>query len=255
MSLCSRCGIDKPTYEFYVDRGRLTARCKSCRITVQSMTAAEREADIAERDDRDEALAVAYDAGAWRDYPWPGEWDAAESWRPIPSYLGLYEASDKGRVRSLWFENGKGRRRRQVPHVLRPYTNTLGYQSVTLVVAGFHNTEHIHRLVLLSFRGQPADGHIGGHRDGNPSNNALSNLDWITFIENEADKRRHGRTLTGSKNHQAKLTESAVREMRELYARGDVSTAALAKRFGISDAVASKVLTGQSWRHVAGVIA
>jgi DNA-binding Xre family transcriptional regulator len=54
----------------------------------------------------------------------------------------------------------------------------------------------------------------------------------------------------GSANPCAKLTEDAVREMRRLAEAGETS-AALARRYGVSQSVAARVINRLSWRHVA----
>lgn len=101
-----------------------------------------------------------------------------EIWKPIPGYDG-YEASSLGRVRSVdrYDKRGvllKGR-------VLKP-TRDRGYSRVNLSVKGKRFEKKVHRLVMLTFRGEsllPVD-----HRDGNKDNNCLSNLEYVTAREN-----------------------------------------------------------------------
>lgn len=54
-----------------------------------------------------------------------------------------------------------------------------------------------HIIVCVTFHGARPEGVDGRpmevrHRDGNGANNAASNLEWGTRIENEHDKYRHG---------------------------------------------------------------
>jgi hypothetical protein len=247
--ICWRCEEDKSESDFYSDRGGFRADCKRCVCRLLTLTPLERAKEIARHKERNVKHFERYLASPAA-FTFPGQWPQGEQWRPIPNYEGYYEASDRGRIRSLWFTNGKISRWRLVPLVLLPFTNDDGYQSLSLVKEK-KTTEHVHRLVLLAFKGQPPEGKIGGHRDGDPSNNQLTNLDWITYEENEADKKRHGRTLEGSRNHQAKLNEKSVVQMRKIHGRGNVSGAALASQFGVSTATASKILRREAWRHVA----
>lgn len=170
----------------------------------------------------------------------------SEEWRPIPDCDGRYEASDLGRIRSLWFKTFL----RAEPKILRQAVCANGYRSVRLG-RDTHGL-HVHRLVLLAFRGAPPTDHIGGHRDGNPSNNALTNLAWITYSQNNgSDRWLHGTALSGRKNPNAKLTDDAVLEIRRRWRLGGVTAKELGQMFGVSAPVAHKVAIGKAWRHVA----
>lgn len=59
----------------------------------------------------------------------------------------------------------------------------------------------------------------------------------------------------GERNAKARLTERIVVEIREQYARGDVSQAQLAERHNVLQSSISSVVLGKSWRHVGGPIA
>lgn len=78
--------------------------------------------------------------------------------------------------------------------------------------------------------------------------------------DNSLDMQRKGRSRTprGIANGQAKLTESQVRTIRALYITGNLnnytrvgpSQTELAKRFGVSQMVISKVVRRTNWRHL-----
>lgn len=100
-----------------------------------------------------------------------------ETWRPISGHP-MYEVSDHGNVRSL-HTSWRGRR------VLRPGTKKHGYKLVTL-----HGTDgsakgcHVHRLVAKAFLPNPHSLPVVHHKDANPGNNHVSNLEWTTQKEN-----------------------------------------------------------------------
>lgn len=58
------------------------------------------------------------------------------------------------------------------------------------------------------------------------------------------------RTARGERVHQAKLTESDVREILRL--RGRVKGAVLARRFGVSRSAICKIQLRKTWKHVDG---
>lgn len=72
-------------------------------------------------------------------------------------------------------------------------TNSKGYKGI------FYTDEYgkkcgalAHRLVALAFLKQPEGYTIVNHKDGNPSNNVLSNLEWSTYRLNNIHAVEHG---------------------------------------------------------------
>jgi NUMOD4 motif/HNH endonuclease len=118
-----------------------------------------------------------------------------ENWLPVPDYEGLYAVSDRGRIRSL---HGKTR---VAGYVLKPTVSRAGYLVVSLVKDTKQVQRKVHRLVLLAFKGPCLPGLESRHLDGNPANNALTNLAWGTVGENAKDRVRHGTHGNSSKTH------------------------------------------------------
>lgn len=132
-------------------------------------------------------------------------------WRPIPGYEGYYEVSNRGLVRSLdrtiaghrkdggTFQSFvKGR-------TLSPAVWSDGYGRVMLHRDGKRRPWLVHRAVLMAFVGAPpAEGMQCCHRDGDPSNNNVSNLYWGTRSQNVQDMLRHGTGFQQKKTHCAK---------------------------------------------------
>lgn len=95
-------------------------------------------------------------------------------WKDIPGYEGLYQVSNTGRVRSLNYNRtGKSKVRKQ-------NTDKRGYKRVNLCKDGKNKIYSIHRLVALAFIPNPNNYPIINHKDENPSNNAVWNLEWCT---------------------------------------------------------------------------
>lgn len=126
-----------------------------------------------------------------------------EIWRSIPGWVGFYEVSDQGRVRSL---------ARAVPgrpgvlivkrdRMLTPMPSRSGHLSVALCRDGRRSYMKVHRAVLLAFVGPCPDGMEGCHNDGDPTNNRLANLRWDTHASNMVDKVTHGRHPFASQTH------------------------------------------------------
>lgn len=126
-----------------------------------------------------------------------------ETWLPIPGYVGSYEVSDNGGVRSL-LRTIRGRNntpRIQPAKTLTPYINPSGYGFVSLRQKSQGKTMRVHRLVLRAFVGEPIVGQEGCHNNGNPGDNRLTNLRWGTRSENMFDKVKHGNHYQANKTH------------------------------------------------------
>jgi hypothetical protein len=128
-----------------------------------------------------------------------------EEWRAVPGYEGLYEVSNKGRVRSLgrsisfYSVRWKGIVRRDVaPRLLKLWTMHTGHQMTTLSRDGVSIRPKVHRLVLEAFVGPCPDGMEACHYDDEPANNVLENLRWDTRSANISDRYRNGWVAPGT---------------------------------------------------------
>jgi hypothetical protein len=182
--------------------------------------------------------------------------DSIPEIRDIPGYPG-YGASEDGRVWSrrekVRLEKGRGFRTvfAQAWHELRPIIDgQKGYRVVSVCDSrGRRIIKRVHALVLIAFQGSRPRGMEARHLDGNPGNNALRNLVWGTHRENMADQVAHGTRRKGETNGRAVLTDTDVREIRELLQAGVIQTE-IAQRFGVSQVLISLISRGKNWTHV-----
>lgn len=162
----------------------------------------------------------------------------AEEIRPFPRNT-LYEVSSLGRIRrvgaTVWLR----------PCVLKRG----GYLAVNLWRNNTGRTWTVHRIVALTFCGEPAPGQTDvAHYDGDKRNNRASNLRWATRAENEADKVRHGRANVGERNGQAKISNDEAETIRARYlasTRRHGMQSALASEFGVSAAAISNIVNNR----------
>jgi hypothetical protein len=106
---------------------------------------------------------------------------------------------------------------------------------------------------MLTFVGEPPDGHEVNHIDAVRTNNRLGNLEYVTPKENQYHARHVTKTLlpqTGEKNGQSVLTEDDVRKIRQLYKEGGYTQERLAKMYGVRHQTISKVINRTRWDHV-----
>ena len=166
---------------------------------------------------------------------------------PLPSVRG-YAVSDDGRV--FTFRLCRGRRGGPVREAAQS-TLRGGYKYVR-IYQGDGNGQHyrLNRLLAELFLPPPAPGqNVVRHLDGNPANNRLDNLAWGTQAENMQDMVRHGRSLRGTRNPNAKMTDNVVRAIRLLRAEG-YQLRPLAAFLGMSVEAVEIAANGRGWRHV-----
>jgi hypothetical protein len=136
---------------------------------------------------------------------------------------------------------------------LNPGRDTYGYrQALIYSTDGSRRMRKVHQLVLEAFTGpRPTPKHQCAHWDGNPENNAVTNLRWATAKENIADKIRHGRATrtNGEINGQVKLTAEKVREIRARCAAG-AGQYVIASEYGVKQPTISNIITGKTWSHL-----
>lgn len=103
-------------------------------------------------------------------------------------------------------------------------------------------------VVALEIDGRkPAQGEYACHRCDNPKCVRPDHLYPGTPTQNMADAIARGTTQRGERQHMAKLTEQAVREIRS----SAEAVSILAKRFGVTHGAVSMARARKTWRHVA----
>lgn len=101
-----------------------------------------------------------------------------EIWRDIPGYEGKYQVSNTGEVKSLNYR-GSGKTK-----LLKQHCDSKGYKHVSLYKNGKKKVYSVHRLVAMTFIPNPNNLPIINHKDENPSNNNVNNLEGCTYEYN-----------------------------------------------------------------------
>ena len=115
-------------------------------------------------------------------------------WKPIPNYEGHYEASDSGKIRTVHNKittNKKYSQRvwkqRELKFNARKRHNNSEIVDY-MVTLWKDNKPHkylVSRLIATTFCGNFIDTELTvNHIDGNPENNSVKNLEWVTRANN-----------------------------------------------------------------------
>lgn len=99
-----------------------------------------------------------------------------EEWKSIPGYEGLYEVSSYGRVKSL--DRYDSRNCFRKGRILKQNNDGRGYMSVQLCLNGKIKKYLVHRLVAQTFIPNPDNLPEVNHKDENPENNSVTNIEW-----------------------------------------------------------------------------
>jgi len=101
-----------------------------------------------------------------------------QDWKDVAGYEGLYQVSNDGQVKSL--SNDKGKKEK----LLRQSIRAKHYPSVALSKRGMFTPYSVHRLVAEAFLSNPDGFPEVNHKDENPYNNHVDNLEWCTHKYN-----------------------------------------------------------------------
>lgn len=106
----------------------------------------------------------------------------SEIYKSIPGYESHYEISNLGNVRGLVRGN-----------LLKGEVTNKGYIRVSLSKEGKVIRHSVHRLVALTFLANTLGKSHINHIDNDPTNNNVTNLEWVTHSENMIHAHKQGR--------------------------------------------------------------
>lgn len=166
----------------------------------------------------------------------------------IPGLQG-YMVDEAGTVWSI--QSGRFNRWAE-PHIIKQWVDKRGYAHVTLRPAGLKKRFSVHVLVAVAFIGErPANANIA-HLDGNPSNNALSNLAYVSQKENISHRWAHGTMIFGERSHLSKVDDKAAKEIWEAIKRG-ASNKEIMQQFDVSESYPAAMRAGRMRKHITGI--
>ena len=132
------------------------------------------------------------------------------------------------------------------------YLNKNGYIRHNISINSHKSYFFGHHIVWINFNGFIPEGLQVNHKDGNKSNNKLSNLELVTYKENAEHAVNNGLYITGEAHHKTKLTYVQVKEIRSKYIKNKkgYNTISLAKEYGVCRSTMWSVVNNVTWKDV-----
>lgn len=109
-----------------------------------------------------------------------------QEWRDIKGFDG-YQVSKDGAIRShnkVTYTDAHGARHWK-DRILKQKIGKDGRARVCLWANGKEKTLLVHRIMAIAFLGDPQNEKMTvNHKDGNPLNNTIKNIEWVTLKDN-----------------------------------------------------------------------
>lgn len=123
-----------------------------------------------------------------------------EQWEDIEETKGVYQVSNKGRVRRIGTYKNQFTEWKS-EYILKPAIHQRGYLFVQLSVNNKILRRYVHRLVAQAFIPNIENKETVNHINGDKTNNCVENLEWCTYLENNIHAFRVlGRTNKNNKS-------------------------------------------------------
>jgi len=177
-----------------------------------------------------------------------------EQWRDIVDFIGRYQISDLGRLKSLgrFRDNGNGGYVMK-SRMMKQNADRDGYLLTGLRKPGVQISGKIHRLVAQAFIPNPLNlsevNHIGLYpngKEGNKEDNRVVSLKWSTGKENMEHASANGLLARGETHKHSKLTENEVLEIR----KSILSHKELSVIYNTSRPNITRIINKQRWKHI-----
>ena len=158
-----------------------------------------------------------------------------EIWKTSIKYKD-YEVSTFGNIK-----------RKKTGKILAQTKDSRGYPSVTIFDKYGQHTKNVHKIVAETFIPNPEKKLTVNHKDGNKSNNHISNLEWNTLSENIKHAYKNGLKRRpdncGSPKRRIRIVETG----EEFDSIGDCARAIKGDQAHISNCLSGKYHTHKGY--------
>ena len=164
-----------------------------------------------------------------------------EIWKPVFAFEDTYIISSYGVLKNA-----------NTNKVMKLTPDKQGRKRVRLSKNNKAKTRTVASLMAETFLGQRPQGFHVAHLDGNPSNDVLKNLKYVSPKENMSHKAIHGTLMFGENHKRAVLKEKDVLYIKHAYGTNQSTQTALAKKYGVDIKTISLICCGKNWSYLNG---
>lgn len=171
-----------------------------------------------------------------------------EIWKDHPDFIGLYKASNLGRIRSFYKYGGAAHG--SFNGIIKPKINKRGYYSFKPSKDKIQKDWAVHRFIAQTFLSNPDELYTVNHKNGIKTDNRVENLEWAS----QTDQIRHavdlGLRKSGENHRWASISKDLAQNIINEYKPHIFSQNYLAKKYGLSRGLVCAILTGKSWKKL-----
>lgn len=173
-----------------------------------------------------------------------------EIWKDIEGFEGAYMASNFGNIKSVerLKKDTVGRKRVFPEKQITKIVNVKGYYQVNLYKNKNH-TKTVARIVAKLFVPNPHNKPQVNHIDGNKQNNHVSNLEWVTAMENITHSIETGLKRIARGEQRPLTTHLKEKDIHEIRLSKSMKKD-IAKQYNISIATVWNIRTHKTWKHI-----
>lgn len=161
----------------------------------------------------------------------------SETWKPVKGFEEFYEISNTGKIKTL-----------RLNKIMKPSLQKTGYYQCSLTLNKKLYYRYIHRLVAENFLKFIPNKYCVNHKDGNKTNNKVSNLEYCTMGENNKHAGLMNLKPIGTKHTNSKLTKQDLIKIEKLLSSGEFTHKKIAEIFEVSRSVITCYSNGKTYR-------
>jgi len=173
-----------------------------------------------------------------------------EIWKSVIGFEEGYEISNFGRLKSKKRLVDYGWKQCIRPSKILSFRKgKYGYLYTVISINKIRKTVKAHRLVAITFLPNPLNLPDINHKDGNKSNNYLSNLEWCNKSHNIKHAYKLGlkKSKKGQDSHLSKINKNIVDIIRFEYRNKKYSQNKLAIKYNISQSQINRIVNFKNW--------